>query len=475
VVLPLIAMAVLFFQMTRIVWSYLHVRALKLGATPAPPELQRSFENWTLSTRVRRSARLLLSPAIASPMAVGFRHPAVILPGSLPDHLSAGELDQVLLHELAHLARRDDWTNLWARVAGAFMAWHPVAVWVLRRIEREREMACDAWVVSHTGEARPYAQSLARMFELCWTRRRVLLASGMAGHASQLGGRIEELLRSRRAVSAKASVLKIAFSILALAVLALAAAGTPRWIAFARSAPPAPFLHRQTARTSPAKPTVDVRRNNRGPALIAANLLRGPAMAPVLISQATPQKTPGPPKPAPAQAGFLAALVAAGYGDLSVDEIIELKNAGLTPEYLKGMSESGWGKLPPKELIALRNHGVKPDYAADMLESGVTDLSIARVIDLHSQGVPADFPRQIHALGFGPFDSQQIIDLRNHGVRVELFRGLKDAGFRSADPREIVEASSAGLRENDFREARQYGPGLTLRQIIKLKQAGVWR
>jgi beta-lactamase regulating signal transducer with metallopeptidase domain len=34
-------------------------------------------------------------------------------------------MDHVILHELAHIARRDDWTNLFARLIGALLPIHP--------------------------------------------------------------------------------------------------------------------------------------------------------------------------------------------------------------------------------------------------------------------------------------------------------------------------------------------------------------
>src|SRR5439155_16364025 len=114
---------------------------------------------------------------------------AVILPAKLLDAFQETELDHVLLHELAHIARRDDWTNPAARLASALFVFHPAALWVLRRIDREREISCDDWVVSMTGSARPYATSLTRLFELCRGRNRMLLASGMAHRGSQLGER----------------------------------------------------------------------------------------------------------------------------------------------------------------------------------------------------------------------------------------------------------------------------------------------
>ncbi len=169
--------AIFLFRMTQLARSFFYLRGVKRRSSIADRELP----------AIARPVRLLLSDDISSPMAVGFLPPAVILPASLPDQLETAELEHVLLHEAAHLARRDDWTNLAARLLGAALALHPVAVWILRQIEREREMACDDWVVARTGAAKPYAASLARMFELRWSRRKepphLKLASGIFGGA----------------------------------------------------------------------------------------------------------------------------------------------------------------------------------------------------------------------------------------------------------------------------------------------------
>src|ERR1041385_8124471 len=145
---------------------------------------------------MNRNARVLISSEIDSPIAVGFVRPAVILPESLGDVLTQEEMDHVLLHEAAHLARRDDWTNLLARILSAVLALHPVALWVLRRIEIEREVACDDWVVSRTQSARRYAQSLARLYDLRSARnhamREELLAPGGL-RGSVLAQRLERL------------------------------------------------------------------------------------------------------------------------------------------------------------------------------------------------------------------------------------------------------------------------------------------
>jgi beta-lactamase regulating signal transducer with metallopeptidase domain len=115
---------------------------------------------------VSRKARLLLSSEVASPMAVGYMRPAIVLPENLLARLSPEEREHVLLHELAHIARYDDWTKLVSRFINALLGLHPIAAFVLSQIEKERELACDDWVVASMGDARAYAASLAHVFEL---------------------------------------------------------------------------------------------------------------------------------------------------------------------------------------------------------------------------------------------------------------------------------------------------------------------
>ena len=145
-----------------------------------------------------------------------------------------------MLHELAHLARYDDWTNLFARLIGAILPIHPVAVWLVKQIEQDRETACDDWVVAMTGEARPYAASLTRLFELCSARRRQLLATGMADRASHLGERIEALLRSGRDFAPRVSLVRVALGAAILLGLVFAGAQAPHWVAFAQEPAVAP-------------------------------------------------------------------------------------------------------------------------------------------------------------------------------------------------------------------------------------------
>ena len=443
--------AICIAQLTRLAVSYRHLRRLKRDARPAAPLQRANLDAWLPACCVRRPVRLLVSDNIAVPVAVGFLRPAVVLPDVLLAALTPVELDHVLLHELAHLARRDDWTNLLTRIAWAIFALHPVAAFVLRQIDRERELACDDWVVSTTGAARPYAASLARLFELCTTRRRTLLASGIADGGSQLGNRIALLLGRGREFTPQASSLRVALCTAALLILVIAGSRAPAWMAFAQTpvtAPeaPAPASARQ-ASPAPALAAGPRSRARRTPAPASAADVAPQAAAtpapPAPASASAPTLAPAGP-PAPAGNSLLAALVANGYGDLSVDEIIDLKNQGVSPDFIAGMSRSGIGNLRPRLLIELKQQGVRPDYVHDIL-----------------------------ALGFGPYAVNQFIEFKNQGVPIELFRALKDYGLLHAEPNEIREAKMHGVGSANLREAQKYSSKLTLKQIIRLKQAGV--
>lgn len=431
-------------QICRLGWNYLRLRGIKRRAWAAPPEVQQSFQAWMAACAIRRPVRLRISDEVVTPLAAGFRHPAVILPARLLGEFGQTELDHVLLHELSHLVRRDDWTNLAGRVAFATVWFNPAAVWALRRIEREREIACDEWVVEATGAPRPYAASLARLFEFCAGRRRDALAAGMAGHGSHLGERIEILVRRRVAPVRGVSILRVAGCAVALLTFVGLAAQAPRWIVLAQDAPapPAPRVSPQ----APAPPAVP-----RSP--------KQPATAPGAV--------------APDPHSFLAAVVASGYGDLSVDEIIQLRNNGVSAKYLMGISRAGWGKLKPHEIINLHNSGVSAEFLRAAGDAAIPGLTTQGVIDLNASGVTAAYIDGLQAAGLGAFSKDQIISLHNSGVRPGLLAALKEAGFTRLDAQDIIEAQNNGLRSEDLREARHFGSSLTLKQILKLKQAGV--
>ena len=136
------------------------------------------------------------------PVAVGFRTPAILLPTSLADAdetlAATGDLDQIVLHEYAHLERYDDWTNALQLVLVRAFWFNPFVAFFAARIALEREIASDDWVVARTGRAHRYATCLWKLVEAVKLPTRRVVAPGALFSPRQITVRIEQLLDSRR-------------------------------------------------------------------------------------------------------------------------------------------------------------------------------------------------------------------------------------------------------------------------------------
>ena len=96
---------------------------------------------------------------VGVPMLVGTLRPFLLLPASLITGLKDEELENVVLHELAHLRRFDHYTVAVQRVVESVLFFHPVVWYLSRRIDVERENCCDDLVISSGIKADVYAKT----------------------------------------------------------------------------------------------------------------------------------------------------------------------------------------------------------------------------------------------------------------------------------------------------------------------------
>ena len=132
----------------RLAIGLFRLEQLKRDALPLPVEYRDAMARWTSARKGRRDVRLCVSDEIDVPVAVGLFDAMILIPRSLLERLSESEVDQISLHELAHLRRADDWTNGLQRVATALFGWNPAVLFVGQQLDLEREVACDDWVLS---------------------------------------------------------------------------------------------------------------------------------------------------------------------------------------------------------------------------------------------------------------------------------------------------------------------------------------
>jgi hypothetical protein len=184
-------------------------------------------------SRSTRAAVLCTSAMVQVPTAIGLVRPAVVIPEWVMLELSPNELHQILLHELAHLRRYDDWTNLVQKIVKALFFFHPAVWWIEKQVSLEREMACDDAVVAETASPRAYAECLAHLAEKTLIQRSVALAQAALGRLRHTSLRVAQLLDANRPATTGPS-WKPAVSLLAAFAIAsvVVVSRAPRLIAF---------------------------------------------------------------------------------------------------------------------------------------------------------------------------------------------------------------------------------------------------
>jgi beta-lactamase regulating signal transducer with metallopeptidase domain len=185
-------------SLTRLFVSGRQMRGLLRNSIPVPFEALGEEVQSAVTRPGRRSVEVRLSDALDAPSVIGFFRPAVVVPRSLWSELGPADLEQIILHEMAHLDRGDDWTNLLQKLLRALLPLNPALFWAERHLCREREQACDDAVLDAAGNARAYATCLTKLAENRLVRRVTSLAPGFWQRHSELAGRVENILHRRR-------------------------------------------------------------------------------------------------------------------------------------------------------------------------------------------------------------------------------------------------------------------------------------
>src|SRR5262249_35087670 len=153
--------------------------------------------------RARRGPGGCLVPGDVPPMlwALG-RRVRLLVPARLWATLDEDQRTSLVLHELAHLKRRDHWVR-WGELAIAGLYWwHPAVWWIRRALREAEEQCCDAWVVwAMPRGAKTYAAALLAALEFLSGARTKPAAAASAtlgnGHVSSLKRRLRMIVKAK--------------------------------------------------------------------------------------------------------------------------------------------------------------------------------------------------------------------------------------------------------------------------------------
>ena len=203
----------------RLVHAIVQVRRARTCAQLFPPAIEPRLGHWARVRTAGRAARLVLSERVQAAAVFGCGGPVIAVAPALVDRLDASELDRVVIHEWAHVQRRDDIAKLAQVLVRAVAGWHPAVWWLDRRLSIEQELACDEMVVAISGGAKAYASCLVKLATFRNAHPDALLATG-ALSSTGLGRRVARLLAPKTLASPALARTSATLVIAILCVLA---------------------------------------------------------------------------------------------------------------------------------------------------------------------------------------------------------------------------------------------------------------
>ena len=178
------------------------------------------------------SIPVLIVSGITSPMVWCWGRPRLLWPAELT--ASDACIDGLLVHEMAHIKRRDHIVG-WLELAGGVVWWWNPLFWFVRSSLREQaELACDAWVISALPNGRrAYAESLLALSSgTSWTAPSLAMVGMRATSRRLLERRLVMIMKGRAPLHLPAA---------GVVCLVLAGVATlPAWAASQQVPPPPP-------------------------------------------------------------------------------------------------------------------------------------------------------------------------------------------------------------------------------------------
>lgn len=173
--------------------------------------------------RVHQNVELLESVQVAVPMVIGFLKPVVLVPLGMLANLPAGQVEAILLHELAHIRRRDYLVNLVQIFCENIFFFNPAILWISRLIREEREHCCDDLAIGVTQNKTSFIHALVSFQE--YNQSRSAFEMAFSKKRNHLLDRIKRIVNNNNKPLEAMEKLFVTVSL--AAAIALSAATTP--------------------------------------------------------------------------------------------------------------------------------------------------------------------------------------------------------------------------------------------------------
>jgi len=126
-----------------------------------------------------------------------------------------------------------------------------------------------------------------------------------------------------------------------------------------------------------------------------------------------------------------------GYTGLSREDLIDLRQEGVTATYTSRIRDLGYTDVTLDEIVRMRQNDVSATFAAMMKELGY-ELTTADLVELRQHDVTAYFTSNMHDLGYSDITTEELIRLKDTGVTADEARQLIEERGEAPSIEELI-------------------------------------
>jgi beta-lactamase regulating signal transducer with metallopeptidase domain len=172
---------------------------------------------------------------------------------------------------------------------------------------------------------------------------------------------------------------------------------------------------------------------------------------------------------------FIDEMASVGYTNLSVGELNYLKTNGVTADYVKGLRVSGFNKLAVREIGSLAIQYVTPAYIQEIRAAGYNELTPKDLVTFRVHQITPEYIKTFRDAGYFNLSLKQLVQFRVHNVTPKFISEMRSVGFSNLFPKEIVSLRNFAITPEFVRQARSRFGELTYKQIISLRNTGIFK
>jgi hypothetical protein len=154
---------------------------------------------------------------------------------------------------------------------------------------------------------------------------------------------------------------------------------------------------------------------------------------------------------------FVRDLAAVGYKSINVDDLLRMAIHGATPANIKAMQDAGIRGQSVEDVIRFRIHKVTPEFIKAIESRGYKNVPAEELVRMRIHKVTPEEIDQLKALGFGGIDIEDLVKFRIHKVTPEFIKSMKDLGYATISEDQLVRLRIHKVDAQFVRDARADG------------------